>query len=114
MPGPRRVGTRAEDLAADYLLGKGYTIVTRRWHARGGELDLVALDGDVLVFVEVKARSGRWSTPEEAISEVKIERFLEAVRQYSAETGQTEREARYDVIAIDPSGIRHYRDAFRA
>src|SRR5690348_1597648 len=114
MPDLRRVGAAAEDRAAAYLIEKGYTIVTRRWATRGGELDLVALEGDVLVFVEVKARSGRWSTPEEAISAVKIQRFLTAVQRYALETGQLDRAARYDVIAMDDKGIRHYEDAFRA
>lgn len=111
---PRRLGTEAEDRAADYLLARGYTIVTRRWQGRGGEIDLVALDGETLVFVEVKQRSGRWSRPEEAIQAIKIERFLRAVGQYAAETEQIDRPARYDVIAIDHEGIRHYVDAFRA
>jgi putative endonuclease len=93
---------------------KGYTIVTRRWTGRGGEIDLVALDDDVLVFVEVKQRSGRWGSPEEAISEIKIGRFLTAVQQYALSTDQLDRTSRYDVIAIDDRGIRHYEDAFRA
>ncbi len=114
MPNLRRVGADAEDRAADYLIEKGYTIVTRRWSTRGGELDLIALDEDMLVFVEVKARSGRWSTPEEAISEVKVQRFIGAVRAYCSATDQTERPVRYDVIAIDEKGLRHYEDAFRA
>ncbi len=110
----RRIGTAAEDRAADYLIERGYTIVTRRWATRGGELDIVALDGDVLVFIEVKRRSGRWSTPEEAIDDVKIARFLTAVKRYAFETDQLDRAARYDVIAIDDKGLRHYEDAFRA
>jgi putative endonuclease len=114
MPNLRRVGAEAENRAADYLIGLGYTIVTRRWTARGGELDLVALDDDVLVYVEVKARSGRWSTPEEAVGEVKIRRFLAAVEQYALLTDQINRASRYDVIAIDDKGLRHYPDAFRA
>ena len=114
MPNLRRVGATAEDRAADYLIEKGYTIVTRRWTAKGGELDLVALDGDVLVYIEVKARSGRWTTPEEAITEVKIARFLSAVEQYALATDQLTRPTRYDVVAIDDKGIRHYEDAFRA
>jgi putative endonuclease len=74
----------------------------------------VVMDGDVLVFVEVKARSGRWMTPEEAITEVKIQRFLRAVQAYCLATEQMDRAVRYDVIAIDGDGIRHYEDAFRA
>ena len=114
MPNLRRVGAAAEDRAADFLIEKGYTLVTRRWSARGGEVDLVALDGDVLVFVEVKARSGRWTTPEEAIDDVKVQRFLSAVEAYCTATEQTNRAVRYDVIAIDDKGLRHYEDAFRA
>lgn len=114
MPGLRKLGAEAEDRAADFLIEKGYTIVTRRWSARHGEIDLIALDEDELVFVEVKTRSGRWSSPEEAITPVKIERFLAAVNAYCLETGQTERPVRYDVITIDDQGVRHYKDAFRA
>jgi putative endonuclease len=114
MPNLRRVGAEAEDRAAEFLIEKGYTIVTRRWSTRGGELDLVALDGDVLVFLEVKARNGRWSTPEEAITDVKIQRFLTAVASYCLATDQSARPTRYDVVAIDDQGLRHYEDAFRA
>lgn len=114
MPDLRRIGVAAEDRAAEYLIEHGYTIVTRRWTTRGGELDLVALDGEVLVFVEVKSRNGNWSRPEEAIDDVKVQRFLVAVEAYCQQTGQTDRPVRYDVIAIDPHGLRHYQDAFRA
>ena len=114
MPDLRRIGADAEDRAADYLISNGYTIVTRRWSARGGEIDIVALEGDVLVFVEVKARGGRWATPEDAISQVKIDRFLRAVRQYAAAHDLLDRPTRYDVIALDDRGLRHYVDAFRA
>lgn len=112
MPGTRRLGGDAEDRAADYLIEQGYTIVTRRWTAKGGELDLVALHEDVLVFVEVKFRR-RWTTPEEAIDDVKMQRFLSAVEQYCLATDQMSRPVRYDVIAIDAEGLRHYVDAFR-
>ena len=114
MPNLRSVGSQAEDRAAEYLIEKGYTIVTRRWTMRGGELDIVALDGETLVFVEVKARSGRWASPEEAIVDLKVQRFLKAVQRYALETDQLDRATRYDVIAIDDKGIRHYEDAFRA
>ncbi|HTQ08592.1 MAG TPA: YraN family protein [Fimbriimonadaceae bacterium] len=114
MPDLRRVGAEAEDRAADYLISIGCTIVTRRWTVRGGEIDIVAFDGDLVLFVEVKARSGRWSSPEEAISQIKIDRFLTAVRKYALEYDLLQRPTRYDVIAIDNHGLRHYPDAFRA
>ena len=52
------LGKRGEDLACEELERRGYAIVDRRFRTRCGELDIVARDGDVLVFVEVKARSG--------------------------------------------------------
>jgi len=96
------------------LISLGYTLVTRRRSTRGGELDIVALDGDVVVFCEVKTRGGRWSTPEEAMGTIKIQRFLVAVSRYAAEHDLLEKPSRYDVIAIDDNGLRHYKDAFRA
>ena len=65
MPVPRRLGSDAEDAAASYLLDLGYTLITRRAKTARGELDIVCLDGECLVFVEVKSRSGNWETPEE-------------------------------------------------
>ncbi len=55
----RRVGVLTEDQAAGFLETQGYTIVARNVAARGGELDIVALDGKVLCFVEVRARARR-------------------------------------------------------
>ncbi|HEY0865912.1 MAG TPA: YraN family protein [Fimbriimonas sp.] len=109
MPESRRLGADAEDRAADFLMGLGLTIVTRRFKARHGELDLVALDGDRLVFVEVKERL-TGAIPEEAIGRTKIGRLVRAANQYVADTEQAHRESRFDVVAIDRDGLRHYRD----
>lgn len=108
----RRVGREAEDKAADYLLKEGYTIVTRRYTATGGELDIVALDGDTIVFVEVKQRAGRWSSPEEAIDDVKARRVQAASEHYLVATQQVGRPFRFDVVAIDDQGLRHHKSFF--
>lgn len=108
----REVGRRAEDLAANYLLAKGYTIVTRRYKARHGELDLVALEGELLVIVEVKQRSAPGYLPEDSIGDAKRKALVLAGQQYLADVDQPERELRFDLIAIDSSGIRHYEDIF--
>jgi putative endonuclease len=111
VPNLRLLGRAAEDAAAAYLLGQGYTIVTRRYKARHGEIDLVALDGDLLVFVEVKQRSAPGYTPEESIGDAKRRALANAGRQYLAEVAEApERETRFDLIAIDRDGLRHYRD----
>ena len=111
MSASRRLGSDFEDQAADYLLSKGFTIVTRRFHAKRGELDLVALDGDLLVFVEVKQRKEGY-IPEEAIGTKKIVRLYSAAREYLQSTDQPNRGFRFDVIAISGSEIRHHRDVF--
>lgn len=112
MPNLRRVGRTAEDLAADYLTGAGYTVVTRRYKARHGEIDLVALDGDTLVFVEVKSRSAPGYLPEASIGERKLKALWAAAREYLAAMGETERTCRFDLVALDRDGLRHHVDAF--
>ena len=77
----------------------------------GGELDIVALDGDVLVFVEVKQRKADGYAPEEAIGVRKQHSLERAAEAYVREMGE-ERETRFDLIAIDADGIRHYRNLF--
>jgi putative endonuclease len=111
VPNLRRVGKDAEDRAASYLLSKGYSIVTRRFATRAGELDIVALDGDVLVFVEVKERRAPGFSPEEAVGETKIARWRAAAEDYLIRMGEAERVIRFDVIAIDASGLRHHQNA---
>jgi putative endonuclease len=106
----RRQGSDAEDLAADYLIDRGYTIVTRRYKAHSGELDLVALEGDALVFVEVKQRHS--GMPEVAIGRVKIDRLFAAANEYCRANGIADRPFRFDVVAVDSEGIRHHRGAF--
>jgi putative endonuclease len=109
----RQLGAQAEDRAADYLLGLGYTIVTRRYKARRGELDLVALDGDTLVFVEVRQRLAG-ASPEESIGDAKLAALSRAAEEYVHATDQQNRALRFDVIAIDTSGLRHHIDVFQA
>jgi putative endonuclease len=110
LPNLRDVGRRAEDRAAEYLLGQGFTIVTRRYKAKHGELDLVALEGDLLVFVEVKERRAPGYIPEESIGDAKRRALFLAGQEYLREMGEPEREARFDLIAMDAQGIRHHRD----
>ena len=112
MPHVRRIGLEAEDRAASYLQARGFTILTRRYKAASGEIDLVALDGEVLVFVEVKLRKGRFFKPEEALGETKRSRILRASESYLAAYEGPDREVRFDVVAIDPDGVRHHKEAF--
>jgi len=107
----RRLGNEAEDAAADYLLSLGYTIVTRRFHSRRGEIDIVAMDGAILVCVEVKFRRGRANVAESGIDRKKVERMRLATLDYLQKSERPEQEFRFDVIAIDDAGIRHHINA---
>ncbi len=103
MSGPRlALGDAGERLAERRLLDLGWTVIDRKWRVRGGEIDLIALDGDVLVFVEVKTRrGGHRGTAEEAVDDRKAARLLLLGDQYLAEhQDHVDRFWRVDLIAI--------------
>lgn len=120
-PEARRArGDTAEDLACRHLEGSGCTIVERNFRTKGGEIDIVAREGDVLVFVEVRSREDAgFGTPEESVTPAKRRRIVAAARRYlSSVPPSSWREARFDVIAIEGAGnaavLRHYPAAFDA
>lgn len=96
------LGRWGEDTAARSLEARGYLIVDRNWRCHGlGELDLVARDGDCLVFVEVRVRRNRtFGTPEESITPAKRERLMELVNAYT-QAHEWEGNCRIDVIALE-------------
>lgn len=106
----RALGASFEDRAAEYLRSAGFTIVTRRWSCRRGEIDVIAMDGDTLVFVEVRARLTGGS-PEGSISDRKQNLLRAAANVYMAEVDWGDRPARIDVIVFDRDGMRHHRSA---
>jgi putative endonuclease len=76
-------GRYGEDLAVETLLGLGYVVEERNWRCPQGELDIVAWDGDVLVFVEVKTRSSNaFGTGAEAVTGEKLLRMRRAMTQW--------------------------------
>jgi putative endonuclease len=114
MPHPRRIGAEAEERAARHLLENGYVLVKRNYVGCDSEIDLIALDGDCLVFVEVRyRRRGAWESPEESVSISKQRRLWKAAEQYLAEVVGKEISARFDVIALTENDLRHHKDAFR-
>jgi putative endonuclease len=98
----RASGKSAEDLAAEFLIAKGMRIVKRNFHfGRVGEIDIIAEDGQTLVFVEVKARSSTlYGTPEEAVTPAKQRAIRKVAQGYLYTQGINDRECRFDVIAI--------------
>ncbi len=113
-------GDAAEERACRHLDRAGFTIMERNFRTRGGEIDIIARKGDVLVFAEVRSREAPdFGTPEESVTPAKRRRIVAAARRYLAKVPPSSwREARFDVIAIegsDPAAeLRHYPAAFDA
>ena len=101
------LGRRGERAAERHLRRNGYRIVVRNFRAAGAEIDLVAIDGEILVFVEVKTRRSRAAgAPEEAVDERKQKRMRRAAEVFARRYRADEIEMRFDIVAIDASGKR--------
>lgn len=116
MVSTREIGELGERLARNYLLKLGYKILDSNWYYGHLELDIVAQDGDELVIVEVKSRSGiRYEHPSEAVTNGKIKRIVEAADGYIQEK-DIDLETRFDVITVIFFGqkheLEHFKDAF--
>jgi putative endonuclease len=108
-------GRRGEDLAHRHLRSKGFVVVARNWRPPqgGGEIDIIAWEGDWLVFVEVKTRtSAEGSAPERDIDLEKIQTLRRAARDYIRRANTDESRIRFDAISIAGRTIDHLRDAF--
>lgn len=119
--GPGRtgaLGARAERTALQYLVRNGLTPVSENFQNRGGEIDLIMLHGDCLVFVEVRFRtSARFSSPELTIDARKQRKIIRTAAVFLARTKRfASHTMRFDIVAItgnSADGIRWIRDAFR-
>lgn len=110
----RDVGARGESAAAAFLEGHGYRIVQRNYRVRGGEIDLVCEEGDVLCFVEVRSRAdARFGTPEETIGRIKRRRIARAAQKWLTAHRREEAHCRFDVVVLEGNEIRLIQDAFR-
>jgi putative endonuclease len=96
-----KTGQRGEELAAAYLSEAGYRILARNYRCIFGEIDIVAEEGDVLVFAEVKSRrSGAYGDPQLAVGREKQKKISRIALHYLAEKQQRHRRARFDVVAV--------------
>jgi putative endonuclease len=118
---PWRLGSRGEQVAERYVRSLGWRVVARSARSRYGELDLVAVDGRTVVFIEVKTRSSHEAGhPAEAVEENKQRRLTRAARAFVQQHRLHECATRFDVIALTwPHGARqpqleHIRRAFEA
>ncbi len=112
-----RTGKQGEDLAAAHLAENGYRILERNYRSVFGEIDIVAEEGDTLVFVEVKSRrSEAYGDPQLAVGPKKQRKISRVAMSYLSEKGWNRRPARFDIVAVKlrPSGnlIELIRNAF--
>jgi putative endonuclease len=115
----KSLGDRGEDAAAKFLKRQGFHILARSLDSPLGELDIVAVDGRTVVFVEVKTRrSDDAGRPSEAIDQRKEQRMTQAALAYLKSNRLLDYSARFDVIAIMwPENVRqptieHFKNAF--
>ena len=112
-------GAAAEQLAVRYLEAHGCVVVERRFRCAGGEVDIVARDGDTLVFVEVKARATqRYGDPAAAVGPGKQRRIAGAARTFLRTRCDRAYPCRFDVVCVTTKGgtakVRWLQDAFRS
>ena len=97
----QNVGRWGEDLAARYLAARGYAILVRNYRTPAGELDIIASDGETLVFVEVKTRrTAGFGPPQEAVTPAKASHIIAAAQHYLQDTAQSDAAWRIDVVAV--------------
>lgn len=109
-----RPGKTGEDIAANFLKRIGYKIIIRNFRIRGGEIDIIALDGPTVVYVEVKMRSSHtFGLPEEAVNFYKLKFIERASKFYRLKNPDLPPAERIDVIAVDLSTnkLRHIKNA---
>ena len=113
----QRLGKFGEDLACRELERRGYAILARRYRRRGGELDIVARDGQTVVFVEVKTREGcDYGAGGESVTLRKRRRMANGALDYLTRHRLGECPCRFDVVSIDvsrePPNLELYQNAF--
>ncbi len=114
----KQLGRLGEKLGARFLRRRGYRIIARNYTCLAGEVDLVALDEDSVVFVEVKTRrDDAAGHPEDAVNFRKRRQLTSVAKYFLLETGNQHRPCRFDVIAVvlkdgcKPE-VEHFLDAF--
>ncbi len=109
------LGREGEALAAKYLQERGWRIRERNYRYSRAEIDIIASHGNLMIFVEVKMRTGTgFGMPEDFVDEKKAQNVMEAAEHYISEKGWRG-DIRFDIIAIlkgKSMEIRHFEDAF--
>lgn len=113
-----KLGPRGENIAVSYLQKQGYTVLVRNYRQRIGEIDIVAEDGDCLVFVEVKTRKNdQYGNPLEAVDIRKQRKLSRIALDYISRHKKENQNARFDVVAVQlqqesAPEVQHIKNAF--
>jgi putative endonuclease len=107
------LGAKGELKAKSFLKKKGYKILATNYTTKLGEVDLIGLYGDFLVFVEVKTRTNKtFGEPSEAVNFIKQQHIKNAAQAYIMQNNLFDLQPRFDVIEILNKNINHIEDAF--
>lgn len=119
MDSRQQTGKFGEDMAADYLEGKGFTILARNWRSGHYELDIVAVDDDDIHFVEVRTRINPEILPQETVNSAKQRKVVEAAKRFLREEAYrrfSDFEAFFDVVGVtlsnDGTDLEYIPQAF--
>lgn len=115
----QETGKFGENMAADYLEGKGFNILARNWRSGHYELDIVALDADGIHFVEVRTRINPEILPQETVNSPKQRKVVEAAKRFLKEEAYrkfSDFEAFFDIVGVtvagDGTGLEYIPQAF--
>lgn len=115
----KELGDLGEDLAARHLIAHGYIILARKFRCRSGEIDIIAVENEVLVFVEVRSRSDEeHGMPCETINRLKRRHIRRVALTYQAKYGLLDRDSRFDCVFVlfgDENNVKNIeliKDAF--
>ncbi|MGH2755199.1 MAG: YraN family protein [Actinomycetota bacterium] len=117
MDGRPILGRTGEDAAAAYFERLGWSVLERNFRCPTGEIDIVARDGDVVVFCEVKTRrTDRWGLPAEAVNRRKQARLRRLAGEWLGSRRPGRVDVRFDVVSVivadNATEVTHLRDAF--
>lgn len=110
-----KTGSYGEDLAASYMEKMGMEVIERNFHGRFGEIDIIAWDGDILVFTEVKTRQDKkYGSALEAITPAKLNKIIKTAHFYMEVEDHRDRQIRIDAaeIYLDPEEIKYHKNIY--
>jgi putative endonuclease len=117
MRGARELGVLGEEIAVKFLKSSGFKVLEQNYRTVFGEIDIIARDGEYLVFVEVKLRSSRqYGSPGEAINFYKQQRIIKSALSYIKKNNIRSQSVRFDVLEVNPgvNGVELIKAAFDA